>query len=136
MISVVLAVVSVFVVMIALYCVAVIERTSRLTGVGHRRDVQPPMSEWGTQRRRPPGHYSAARGLASAARLVRARTVVEEASAPLRRSSRTLSLLATASALSIVPIAGTWGGVGSGRPLVAVDLEYGLGILVFLILLS
>jgi NADH:ubiquinone oxidoreductase subunit H len=136
MISVVLAVVSFFAVMIALCGVAVIERTSRISGVGHRRDIQPPMSEWGTQRLRAPGHYAAARGLASAARLVRAQTVVEDASAPLRRSSRTLSLLATASALSIVPFAGTWGGVGTGRPLVAVDLEYGLGILVFLILLS
>jgi NADH:ubiquinone oxidoreductase subunit H len=136
MISAALAVVSFAVVMIALYGVALIERNSRLIGVAHRRDIQPPMSDWGTERRQAPGYYAAARGLASAARLVRARTVVEDASASLRRASRALSLLATASALSIVPFAGTWGGVGTGRPMVAIDLEYGLGVLAFLILLS
>jgi NADH:ubiquinone oxidoreductase subunit H len=136
MISIALAVVSLVLVMVALYGAAVIERNSRLAGVGRRPDIQPPMSEWGSERTRAPAYYAAARGLASAARLVRARTVVEDVSAPLRRTSRTLSLLATASALAIVPIAGTWGGSGTGRPLVAVDLEYGLGVLVFLILLS
>lgn len=136
MISVVLALISIAVVITAFCGAAIIERNSRLAGVAHRPEIQPRRAQWGNEPVPAPGHYAVARGFAHAARLVRGRTVVEDASAPLRRVSRTLSLIATASALSIVPFAGTWGGAADGKPLVAVDLEYGLGVLVFLILLS
>jgi NADH-quinone oxidoreductase subunit H len=136
MISVALAVASWIVISIALYGAASIERSSRIARVLHRAEIAPPRRFWGGQRAQPPGYYAAARGLASIARMARSQTITEEASTTLRRSGRLLSLLATASALSIIPFAGTWAGASDGEPLVAVDLEYGIGVLVFLILLS
>jgi len=115
---------------------AILDRSSRLAGTSNRFETQPPRSEWGNERVHAPAHYASARGLAIAARLVRSRTIVSDVSDPLRRSSRTLSLFATATALSIVPFGATWGGEEGGQALVAVNLEYGLGVLVFLVLIS
>jgi NADH:ubiquinone oxidoreductase subunit H len=136
MIAIALAIVSLSVFAAALVGAAAIERTTRLSGVAYRAEGLPPKAEWSNLRAPAPANYGAARALASAARLARPRSVVEGASSAMRRSSRTLSLFATASALSIVPFAATWRGASDGHPLVAVDLEYGLGVLVFLILLS
>jgi len=136
MISVALAFLYLVVILIALGMTAAFERTSRLVGVGHRAELEAPKRQWGNQAARPPADYALARGLAFAARLVRGRTFVEDASSVLRRLSRLLSLLATASALALVPLAGNWGGVRDGQAIVVVDLDYGLGVLVFLILLS
>jgi NADH:ubiquinone oxidoreductase subunit H len=48
---------------------------------------------------------------------------------------RVVSCIALASALSLVPFAGTWGGTSGGIALVAVDLRHGLIALVLLVLL-
>ena len=136
MMTIALAFVYFIVVLSVLSGAAVIERSSRLAGVLHRREAEAPLARWGNQRQHAPASYALARALASSARLVRGKTVVAQASAPMRRSSRVLCLFATASALSMIPFAGTWAGNEAGQPLVAVDLEYGLGVIVFLILLS
>jgi NADH:ubiquinone oxidoreductase subunit H len=136
MIGIALAGVSFALVLVALYGAAAIERSSRLAGVQDRPELQAPKRVWGGEREYPPAHYAAVRGVAAVARLARGRTFVADASSALRRSSRVLSLVATASALSILPFAGTWGASVAGRPLVVVDLDYGLGVLVFLILIS
>jgi len=136
MIALVLAVAWFGVIAMALCSYAALERASRLVSVARRPDLELPRREWGGEPDRPPASYAALRALASAARLVRPRTRVAESSQRLRWVSRLVCLLATASALSLVPFASTWGSSAEGRRLVAVDLEYGLGLLVFLTLLS
>lgn len=136
MMPIALALLSFSIAVVALVGAAAIERNARLAGVLGRIEATSPRAAWGNERAPAPASFAVARALASAARLVRGRTVVEDASAGLRRASRTLSLFATASALSLIPFAASWGASRDGEPLVAVDLEYGLGALVFLILLS
>ncbi|MEE8165614.1 MAG: NADH-quinone oxidoreductase subunit H [Myxococcota bacterium] len=136
MISLVLAVAWFSVIAMALCGHAAFERASRLVGVARRPDLELPRREWGFEFDRPPASYAALRALASVARLVRGRTLIAESSQRLGWISRLVCLLATASALSLVPFASTWGGSAEGRRMVAVDLEYGLAVLLFLTLLS
>ena len=136
MISLVLAVAWFGVIAMALCVYAALERASRLAGVSRRPALEAPRREWGGELDRPPASYAALGVLAPVARLVRGRTQVLESSQRLRWVSRLVCLLVTASALSLVPFASTWGSSAEGRRMVAVDLDYGLGVLVFLILLS
>jgi NADH:ubiquinone oxidoreductase subunit H len=136
MISLLLAVTWFGVIALALCGAAALERASRLVSVARRPDLELSRREWGGELDRAPASYAASRALASVARLVRPGTQVAESSQPLRWVSRLVGLLATASALSLVPFASTWGASAEGRRLVVVDLEYGLGLLVFLTLLS
>ena len=136
MMSGVLALLCFGVVVSGLCGIALIERATRLSGVRERPDIRAPRAAWGGELVPPPAHYAMARALASAARQARGRTFVEDASTSLRRFSRVLALLATSSAIAIVPFASRWHGQAGGRALVAVDLDYGLGVIVFLILLA
>ena len=136
MISLVLAIAWFRVIALAVCGYAALERASRLVGVARRADLEAPRREWVGELERAPASYAAVRALASVARLVRGRMRVAESSQRLRWVSHLVCLLATASSLALVPFAGTWGGSAEGRPMVAVDLEYGLGVLIFLILLS
>jgi len=124
------------IVSLALIGCAVIERRSRLAGVSNRREWRPPRAAWGFDREPPPVTYLIARALAGGARLVRSRTVVIDRVGFQRVLGRVVSCVALASALSLVPFAGTWGGTSDGVALVVVDLRHGLIALVFLVLLT
>ena len=119
----------------ALVGCAVIERWSRLAGVRSRPEWRPPRAAWGFDPEPPPVSYLIARALAGGARLVRSRTIVGDRSVSQRVLGRVVSCVALASALSLVPFAGTWGGTSDGVALVVVDLRHGLIALVFLVLL-
>lgn len=114
---------------------AVIERRTRLANLRNRPEWNPPRAAWGFDPEPPPVTYLIARALAGGARLVRARTVVGDRSISQRALGRVVSCVAIASALSLVPFAGTWGGTSDGVALVVVDLRHGLVALVFLALL-
>ena len=121
---------------LALVGCAVIERRSRLVSSRNRPEWRPPRAAWGFDPEPPPVTYLIARALAGAARLVRSRTVVADRSTSQRILGRIVSCVALASALSLVPFAGTWGGTSDGIALVVVDLRHGLIALVFLVLLT
>jgi NADH:ubiquinone oxidoreductase subunit H len=123
------------VVSLALVGCAVIERRSRLVSSHNRPEWAPPRAAWGFDPQPPPVSYLIARALAGGARLVRSRTVVSDRSNSQRVLGRVVSCVAVASALSLVPFAGTWGGTSDGVALVVVDLRHGLIALVFLVLL-
>lgn len=123
------------IVSLALVGCAVIERRSRLAGLRNRTEWHPPRAAWGFDSAPPPVNYLFARALAGGARLVRSRTEVADRSATQRVLGRIVSCVAVASALSLVPFAGTWGGTSDGIALVVVDLRHGLAALVFLVLL-
>jgi NADH:ubiquinone oxidoreductase subunit H len=123
------------IVSLALVGSALVERRSRLANLRDRPDWRPPRAAWGFESEPPPVAYSIARALAGGARLIRSGSVVVDRSPTLRRVGRVVSCIALASALSLVPFAGTWGGMSDGIALVVVDLRYGLIALVFLILL-
>ena len=123
------------VVSLALVGCAVIERRSRLAGLRNRPEWRPARAAWGFDLEPPPVTYLIARALAGGARLVRSRTLVADRSSSQRMLGRIVSCVALASALSLVPFAGTWGGTLDGAALVVVDLRHGLIALVFLVLL-
>ena len=123
------------IVSLALVGCAVIERRGRLANLRHRSEWPPPRAAWGFDPEPPPVTYPIARAMAGAARLVRSRTVIRERSTSQRVLGRALSCVALASALSLVPFAGTWGGTSDGAALVVVDLHHGLIALVFFVLL-
>ncbi len=112
------------------------ERRSRLAAQRRRPDLQPPRREWGSDLDRPPADQAWARILARWARSLRSVPRVATVSRGLRGAGRIGSLGAVASALTLVPFAGTWGGAPDGRPIVVLDLEDGLLALVFLMLLA
>ena len=120
---------------IALVGCAVIERRSRLASLRNRPEWRPPRAAWGFDPEPPPVAYLIARALAGGARLIRSRTVVGDRTHSQRVLGRVVSCVALASALSLVPFAGTWGGTSDGIALVVVDLRQGLIALVFLVLL-
>jgi NADH:ubiquinone oxidoreductase subunit H len=120
---------------LALVGCAVIERRSRLVSSRSRPEWRPPRAAWGFDPEPPPVSYLIGRALAGGARLVRSRTVVSDRSNAQRVLGRIVSCVAVASALSLVPFAGTWGGTSDGVALVVVDLRHGLIALVFLVLL-
>jgi len=115
---------------------AAAERRGRLARVDWRPDLAFPRRPWGSDPDRPPAHQAWARWLAGWARAVRSSPRVGTVSQALRRSGRVGSLGATATALSLIPFAGTWGGRAEGRALVVLDLEQGLLALLFLLLLA
>ena len=135
MIGVGMAVVWFAIVSLALFGCAVIERRGRLANLRNRPEWHPPRAVWGFDPEPPPVTYSIARAMAGAARLVRSRTVVGDRTNSQRVLGRAVSCLALASALSLVPFAGTWGGASDGTVLVVVDLRHGLVALIFLVLL-
>ena len=135
MIGVGMAIVWFAIVSMALVGCAVIERRTRLANLRNRPEWNPPRAAWGFDPEPPPATYLIARALAGAARLVRSRTLVGDRSISQRAPGRVVSSLAIASALSLVPFAGTWGGAYDGVALVVVDLRHGLIALVFLVLL-
>ncbi len=116
--------------------IAALERRSRVSGLDARPDLVPPRRDWGGAPEHPPARWVAARSLAALSRMVRARSAVEGGALRPRRAVLLLSLIATASALSLLPPTQTWGAAPDGRSLVAVDIGTGLVLLVFLILLS
>lgn len=120
---------------LALVACALIERRARLASLRDRPEWAPPRAVWGFDSEPPPASYLALRALAAGARMIRSRSRVVDRSRAQRAVGRCLSLLATASALSLVPFAGTWGGRDDGLALVAVDLQDGLLALVFLLML-
>jgi len=123
------------IVSLALVGCAVLERRSRLANLRDRPEWRPPRAAWGFDSEPPPVTYLIARALAGGARLVRSRTVVTDRSISQRMLGRAVSCVALASALSLIPFAGTWGGTPDGVALVVVDLRHGLIALVFLVLL-
>lgn len=112
------------------------ERRGRLARVDWRPDLAFPRREWGSDPDRPPAHQAWARWLAGWARAVRSVPRVGTVSNALRRAGRAGSLGAIATALALVPFAGTWGGRADGRALVVLDSEQGLLALLFLLLLA
>jgi NADH-quinone oxidoreductase subunit H len=124
--------------LVALACVAgaAIERRSRLPDRLDRPELAPPRAVWGSGFVRPPAVHLGARALAAGARLVRSGSTVVGHAATLRRLAQLASCAALASALALIPFAGTWGGAPEGLPLVPVDLSHGLAVLVFLFLFS
>jgi NADH:ubiquinone oxidoreductase subunit H len=135
MIGVGMAIVWFAIVSMALAGCAVIERRTRLANLRNRPEWNPPRATWGFDPEPPPATYLIARALAGAARLVRSRTLAVDRSISQRALGRVVSSMAIASALSLVPFAGTWGGAYDGVALVVVDLRHGLIALVFLVLL-
>jgi NADH:ubiquinone oxidoreductase subunit H len=115
---------------------AAAERRGRLARVDWRPDLALPRREWGSDPDRPPAHQAWARWLAGWARAVRSSPRVGTSSHALRWAGRVGSLGAIATALSLIPFAGTWGGRAEGRALVVLDLEQGLLALIFLLLLA
>lgn len=115
---------------------AAAERRGRLARVDWRPDLAFPRREWGSDPDRPPAHQAWARWLAGWTRAVRSSPRVGTVSNALRRAGRLGSLGAIATALSLAPFAGTWGGRAEGRALVVLDLEQGLLALLFLLLLA
>jgi NADH:ubiquinone oxidoreductase subunit H len=134
--GVALAVVWLVMLGLALASAARVERASRLAPLRDRPDWDPPRAAWGLDRQPPPGAYAPVRVLAGLARLVRARSQVASRSARLAGFGRAVGCVALASALALVPFAGTWGGRADGRALVCVDLRYGLIVLVFLVFVA
>jgi len=122
-------------VLLALVACAVLERRGRLADSARRGLWLAPRADWGFDAERPPVVSLVARGLASAARMVRSRTQVLDQSAWLRGIGRLISCVALASGLALIPFAGTWGGGAQGRPLIVADLGHGLIAIVFLLLL-
>jgi len=123
------------IVSLALVGCAVIERRGRLAHLRDRPEWRPPRAAWGFDAEPPPASHLIARALAGGARLVRSRTVVADRSIGQRNLGRMVSCIALASALSLIPFAGTWGGTSDGVALVVVDAGHGLIALVFLVLL-
>ncbi len=123
------------VVSLALVGCGQLERRNRLAPLRNRPEWRPPRAQWGFDRESPAAAYLLGRALAGGARLVRSRTIVADRSASQRWLGRIVSCIALASALSLIPFAGTWGGTADGIALVVVDLEQGLIALVFLVLL-
>lgn len=120
---------------LALVGCAAIERRSRLAGLRQRPEWRPQRAAWGFDLEPPPVNYMLVRALAGAARLIRSSTVVADRSLSQRVVGRGVSCVALASAISLIPFAGTWGGRSDGVALVAVDLDHGLIALIFLLLL-
>jgi NADH-quinone oxidoreductase subunit H len=115
---------------------ATIERRGRLRERPDRPELAPLKAVWGSGFERPPSVHLGARALAEAARLVRSTSSVVDRATTLRRCAQVVSCASLASALALVPFAGTWGGGAEGRPLVTLDLRNGLAALVFLLLLA
>ncbi len=120
---------------LALAASAFVERGSRLDRLQDRPDWRPPRADWGFDAQPAPSSYMLVRALAGAARLVRTRSVVPDRSAWLALFGRLVSCVSLASAIALLPFAGTWGGSASGPALVCIDLRYGLLALVFLFFL-
>lgn len=110
------------------------ERRSRVRARPDRPELAPPRAIWGGGAIHPPARAAVARALAGFARLVRRRAPVVEHRRGLRRLSRGLACGSIAIGLALVPVAGTWGG-GEGPPLVLLDQDVGL-VLVVLISLA
>jgi NADH:ubiquinone oxidoreductase subunit H len=123
------------VVSISLLGCALVERGSRLRKLDDRPSLRPRRAEWGLDLEPPPASYAFARALAGGARIVRSRSRIGERLVGQRVAGRVISCVAIASALSLVPFAGSWGGRADGMALVVVDLQYGLIALVFLVML-
>jgi NADH:ubiquinone oxidoreductase subunit H len=123
------------IVSVALVGCAAFERRSRLASLQDRPELRPPRAAWGFDSQPPPVADSLARALAGGARLVRSSNSVVDRAGTLASFGRIVSFAALASALSLVPFAGTWGGASDGLALVVVDLRHGLIALVFLVLL-
>jgi NADH:ubiquinone oxidoreductase subunit H len=120
---------------LALVGCAMVERWSRLVRLQDRPEWGPPRRDWGFDAQPPPATYLLVRALAAGARLVRSRSVVSDRSPSLAFFGRLVSIIALASALVLVPFAGTFGGTRDGIALVCVDMRYGLLSLVFLFFL-
>lgn len=120
----------------ALLACASIERRQRVPVHRDRPELAPRPALWGGGLEAPPAHHMLARALAGAARIVRARTVVAERGRGLRFAARVVACVALASALALVPFAGSLGGAPGGVPLVVVDLHHGLVALVLFVVLA
>lgn len=116
----------------ALIVAASIERRQRVPRNRDRPELAPRPALWGGGLEAPPAHSMFARALAGGARIVRARTLVAERSRGLRLAARAVACVALASALALVPFAGSLAGV----PLVVVDLQHGLVALVLFVVLA
>ena len=130
----------------AILVIAAFGRAGRLGPTTDRRDLRTPRSIWGNAPIRPPGDSVGARLLAFAARLSRGRAQVADRSRRLGRASRFLSLAATTTALTLVPISGSRlaePAEPNGTTLVVergalavVDVDFGLGLLAVLMLIA
>lgn len=118
---------------IGLASIAAFERSSRTRARPDRPDLAPPRALWGGDPVRPPSRSVVARAAAGFARLVRGRTFVVDHRRGLLRLSRALGCGALALGLSLLPIAGTWGGA-PGEPLVLLDLGEGLAAVLLVLL--
>jgi len=124
------------VISLALVGAAAIERRHRVPPLHDRPELAPRRALWGGGLLVPPSHSMLVRSLASGARIVRARTRVADRREGLRFAARAVACIALASALSLVPFAGSVGGKAGGAPLVVVDLEHGLAAIVLVVLLA
>lgn len=115
---------------------AAIERRQRVPFSADRPELAPPRALWGGGHVHPPARSMLARALASGARIVRARTRVADRSRGLRFAAHLVAGIALASALALVPFAGSFGADPAGAPLVVVDLQHGLVAIVFFVLLA
>ena len=135
MMAIALAIVWLVIVFFGLVVFALLERRSRLLGLPRNTGLEPPRANWGFDSQPPSVHYLFLRALAGGARLVRSRTTVLDHSATLRSVSRFTSWFALASAFSLIPFAGTWGGGSLDQPLIGVDLQHGLPAIVLFVFL-
>jgi NADH:ubiquinone oxidoreductase subunit H len=134
--SVIVAILWLGLVVVAAGLAAGLERRTRLQARADRPELAPPRAPWGSDPLRPPAESATIRAIAGFARMVRATRPRGERAFGLRRLARTGSGLALATALSLIPFAGTWGG-GPGDPLLApLDLTYGLVAIGLLLLLG
>jgi len=124
------------VISLALVAAAAVERRARMAPGSDRPELAPRRALWGGGPLHPPGRHMLVRALASGSRIVRARTRVADRSEGLRFAARGVACIALASALSLVPFAGSVGGRPDGAPLVVVDLEHGLVALILFVLLA
>ena len=124
---------------------ASIARSRRLGHAYGRPEMRAPRHFWGGLAKRPAGDFGALRALARASRLARGRTEVEERSRRLARASRSLSLVSTLTALSLLPFAvipqvgpdaSSARAATAGEAIAVLDLDYGLGLLAVLMLIS
>lgn len=115
---------------------AAIERRARFVLRRDRSGFTSAPALWGGGVERPAGHSMLVRLLAGGARIVRARSVVSGRAHGLRFAARGVACIALASALALVPFAGSLGGRASDPPLVVVDLEPGLVALVLCLFLA
>lgn len=125
---------------VAIGAVSAFERRARLMPVARRAAASIPRSAWGGGLLRPPADSGLMRALAFAARCVRSGADVEGDSTGVRIAARALSLAATLSGLALLPVVSGWGASvsssGKAKPLVLFDSEFGLALIVFLVLVS